>query len=167
MTDVVVLARLDGKTGLKVLCGSIGNTCRGELARVAIVPKAVTWEGHVLLTGDRVLCMLDGWVRQPAAVTGGLPRLTLSKRERQRPRLATAAVRRGVLDREFLASRRRPRHRRPITHVEDFDGVIQLYSEDQVIRDIIFLEPDGILADCPLCPRVNTLTASKLRVVHG
>lgn len=76
MTDVVVLARLDGKTGLKVLCGSIGNTCRGELARVAIVPKAVTWEGHVLLTGDRVLCMLDGWVlTQADQDVDGIPTL--------------------------------------------------------------------------------------------
>lgn len=166
MTDVVVLARLDGKTGLRVLCGSIGNTCRGQLARVAIVPKAVTWEGHVLLAGDRVLCMLDGWVRQPAAVTGGLPCLTLSKSARERSESAAAAVRRGVLDREQLVGRR-PRHRRPITHVEDFDGVIQLYSEGQVIRDIIFLEPEGILACCPMCPRVNTLTAAKLRVAQG
>jgi hypothetical protein len=162
--DVIVLARLDRATGLKVLCGSIGNTCRGELARVAIVPAAVTFEERELTPGDRLLCMLDGWVKHPPLIPGEPPRLTLSDHERQRAQRVTAAVRRGEADRELLADARRPRHRRPITNVEDFD-TIHLYSGGQVIRDILRLGHAGILADCPLCPRVNTLTAEQLRVV--
>jgi hypothetical protein len=159
-----LLARLDRKTGLRVLCGSIGNTCRGELARVAIIDAAVTLEGRKLTPGDRLLCMLDGWVKHPPLIPGQPPRLTLSDHERQRAQRATAAVRRGKADRELLADARRPRNRRPITNVEDFD-TIHLYSGGQVTRDILRLGPEGMLADCPLCPRVNILTAEQLRVV--
>jgi hypothetical protein len=158
-----LLARLDHKTRLRVLCGSIGNTCRGDLARVAIMEKtAVAFEGRTLVPGDRVLCMLDGW-RQQGHATG--PRHWVEiKTALERAASAVSAVRRGVLDREQLAGRR-PRNRRPITRLGGFDSNADVYgfTGDNYV---ILPGPEGVLVDCPLCRRTNTLTADRLRVVQ-
>jgi hypothetical protein len=160
---VEVLARLDRKTGLRVLCGSIGNTCRGELARVVVMETtAVAFEGRILVPGDRVLCMLDGW-RQQGHATG--PRHWVEiKTALERAASAVSAVRRGVLDREHLAGRR-PRNRRAITRNGGHDPNADVYG---LTGDnyVILPDPEGVLADCPLCRRTNNLTAERLRVVQ-
>jgi hypothetical protein len=147
---VEVLARLDKTTGLRVLCGAVGGTCRGELARVAI------------LEGDRrVLCMLDGW-RRSAPDAEGRRHWMVNNHSVARAAKATAAVRRGALSVDQLEARRRPRFRQPIPENRDVHRSAYGITPDNYVIDPV--PKLGILADCPLCGRVNLL-AAKLGVV--
>jgi hypothetical protein len=154
---VEILARLDRTTGTRVMCGSIGNVCRGELARVQVIEKTlVALDGRTLAAGGRVLCMLDGWKHKSRG------HWRASEHSLRREAKATAAVRRGTLDRDVLASRRRSSFRQPIPPGKDTnDAAYGMKRDNYVIESI---PAAGILADCPMCGRTNTLTASELRV---
>jgi hypothetical protein len=145
VADVEILARLDRATGVKVLCGSVGNTCRGELGRV-----------DVIANDQRVLCMLAGWKQKARG------HFTLNNHSKPRGAKATAAVRRGVLPRGQLASRRRASFRQRIPTELDTNRIAYGLEPDVFVIESI--PAAGILADCPVCGRVNTLTAAKLRV---
>jgi hypothetical protein len=161
---VEILARLDRTTGTRVMCGSVGNVCRGELGRVTVVEKTmVALDWRTLLPGDRVLCMLDGWKQRPAV--GAEPRhWTASEHSLKRETKATAAVRKGTLDRDVLASRRRSSFRQPIPAEKDHNHAVYGLKRDNYVIESI--PAAGILADCPMCGRTNTLTAAKLRVAQ-
>jgi hypothetical protein len=164
---VEILARLDRTTGTRVMCGSIGNVCRGELARVQVIEKTlVASDGRTFAAGDRVLCMLDGWKQGPAV--GAEPRhWVASEHSLGREAKATAAVRRGTLDRDVLASRRRSSFRQPIPAAKDTNhAVTGLKRDNYVIVSTPIPAQGKILADCPMCGRTNTLTAAKLRVAQ-
>jgi hypothetical protein len=140
---VELLARLDRATGLQVLCGM--PTCRGVLARVAVVDDR------------RLLCMLDGWKHKARG------HWTLNNHSVHLQKVATTEVSRGDLAPDQLVGRGRPRNRRPIDRAEERDAnraAFGLSSDNYVIQPW----PSGILADCPRCGHVNTLTAAQLRV---
>jgi len=171
-----LLAHLD-KTGLRVICGGGGNTCREELARVLVIgPAGPQWPStierygqlaRIVFTdptdtldltercqpGDRVLCMLTGW-----AATDDGRHWTLTRHAAQRAAKATAAVRRGNLDPANLDARRRPRG-----HHSDFK--VRRFGLER--ETFLPLDPEGILADCPRCHRTNLLLAANLHVVSG
>ena len=141
-------ARLDNKTGLRVLCGAKDDdgryTCRGELARVA-----------VLKADRRVLCMLDGWKHKARG------HWVLNAHSARRLAGAESAVSRGLLSAEQLAERSRPRFRRPIPVGSDANAAGYGLSADNYV---VFPGTAGILADCPRCTRTNVLTETALRV---
>ena len=104
-----------------MLCGGAANTCRGELARVAVMDVSTpAFEGRLLEPGDRVLCMLDGW-RQKAPNAEGRRCWTVNNHSAHRAARATSAVSRGALPADQLAPLTRPRTRRPITRLGGFD----------------------------------------------
>jgi hypothetical protein len=142
-----ILARLDRTTGLRVMCGSIGGTCRGEFARIAVVK------------GRRMLCMLDGFKQN-----AGPGHFAASDRSLHREAKATAAVRKGTLDRDVLASRRRPQLRRPIPAEKDANRAAYGLTRDNYALE--WISPAGILADCPVCGRTNTLRGPQLGVAQ-
>ncbi len=139
-----ILARLDRTTGTRVMCG--GNVCRGELARVQVIE------------GVRMLCMLDGWKH------AGPGHWRASEHSLKREAKATTAVRRGTLDREVLASRRRSELRQPIPAERDANRAAYGLTRDNYVIESI--PSAGILADCPKCGRTNTLTAARLGVAR-
>jgi hypothetical protein len=144
---VELLARLDRKNDLRVLCGSGGRTCHGELASVAVTEVAVTMGGRRREPGERLLCMLAGWRELPTATDG-------KRHWTQSDHAARHAER----------TRKALRLRRPTTtSIEDFD-VTNIYIDGRLIKDVILLDPEGILATCPRCGHENTLTVSELRV---
>jgi hypothetical protein len=145
---VELLAHLDRKTGLRVICGSGDRACREELARIAIIQVGMTHEGRRYEPGERLLCMLDGW--------RALPTLTKGKRHWTQSKHAMLHAAR---------THSTPRLRRPVTtSIEDFD-VLHIYGEGAPpIRDAVLLGSEGILATCPRCGHASLLTALELRV---
>jgi len=149
-------ARLDRKTGLRVLCGAHDedgrHTCRGELARVA-----------VLKDGRRVLCMLDGWKHR------GRGHWILNNQNLRRVSEARAQRARGLLTAEQFAAHSRPRFRRPretsrvLTSGDPNATVYGLKVDNYVV----YPRSVGILADCPECLKTNVLAAAALRVEAG
>jgi hypothetical protein len=144
---VEVLARLDKTTRLRVLCGAVGGTCRGELATVRI------WKGM------RVLCMPAG----SKHIARGHYRTT--KHSLERARKATAAVRRGDLLNgvDQLAARRHSRTRSPIPKGKDLYLSVYEVAGEVVVEQIPKV---GILMDCPIpsCERTNVLLGPNLDV---
>lgn len=137
-----LFARLDS-TGLRVLCSGGDRTCRGELARVAII------EGD-----KRVLCMLDGWKQARG-------RWSESNHSARRRRGAEAAVALGSLAPEQLVARARPRFRQPIPAERDTNRTVYGLASNNYV---VFPLGEGILATCPRCGHDNRLSATHLRV---
>jgi hypothetical protein len=146
-----ILARLDRSTGTRVMCGSIGNTCRGELARVAV-------STGVAVADQRVLCMLPGWKQTARG------HFTVNNHSKPRGAKATAAVRRRVLPRDQLASRRRASFRQKIPTELDTNELGYGLAPDVFVIESI--PAAGILADCPVCGRTNVLRGPQLGVAQ-
>lgn len=157
-----ILARLD-RTGLRVLCGMPNERgmyiCPGELARIAVMGDTPTLraDGHLEWEGQdkRVLCMLAGWKMR------GRGHLTLNNHSIRLQRVAAAKISRGELAPDQLVPQGRPRTRRPIPEEQDVNR--QVYGLPPGYFPI-FPGPLGILADCPRCGHVSTMTTARLRV---
>lgn len=130
-------ARLDAKTGLRVLCGAQVDgrfVCGAELARVGVLPD-----------GRRVLCMLDGWKHRARG------HWALSNHSR----------------RQLAAGERPRFRRRKETGRNYQGDPFQAAFPSLGPKDNYVVQPwpSGSLADCPKCQAVNVLTAEHLRVL--
>ncbi|HEY8755285.1 MAG TPA: hypothetical protein VIN65_02895 [Candidatus Dormibacteraeota bacterium] len=131
---VEILARLDRTTGMQVLCG-MKNERGMHTCRGEVA--------HIeIVDGKRVLSMLDGWKQR-----GSPNHFTLNNHSVRLRKVAHVKVSRGDLAPDQFAGQGRPRTRR------------------EALGDWAIFPAKGIiLADCPQCGHVNTLTGSALRV---
>jgi len=142
-------ARLDAKTGLRVLCSH--PACGATLANVVLVPPHVSWNHKTERvvakdTGEpiRILAMLPGWVRDREGIW-------------HRFRHATQELRR----RDRLGEKQRLTRRasKPLPDTSE-----ERRDDEKTGRRLSMIYNYPAHARCPDCSRVHILDAERLRL---